>query len=72
MLALNKNSIATSDGLSEQNFKNRLISMPLHYSGGAIHLYTYHGRQYWADQMDSFSSQSFSTEYLGLLMKTRR
>ena len=69
MLALNKNSIATSDGLSEQPSKLQEVVVtkfqkPIkqHASASpkiAILLCTYHGQQYLADQMDSFAAQSY-------------
>ena len=69
MLALNKNSIATSDGLSEHPSKRQEVVVtkfqrPIRQHAPAlpkvaILLCTYHGQQYLADQMDSFAAQSY-------------
>ncbi len=69
MLALNKNSIAISGGLSEQPSKQQEVVVtkfqkPLKQHVPAlpkvaILLCAYHGQQYLADQMDSFASQNF-------------
>jgi hypothetical protein len=75
MLALNKNSHAISDGLSEQPSKQQEVVVakfqkPLKQHVPAlpkvaILFCAYHGQQYLTDQMDSFASQNFFSGIFG-------
>jgi hypothetical protein len=75
MLAVNKNSLAIPDGLSEQPSKQQEVVVtkfqkPLSQHVPAlpkvaIPLCAYHGQQYLADQMDSFVTQNFLSGIFG-------